>query len=150
MSDHVLVWKQREKSIHFTRVGLWDSRHLLLYFYLLSSQIWGKGKDCEGLGDLPRKEWRGRVCEQLTYTATVKTSEAEPKPQNQFCFSVSWGIRASTSAAPAVRIISGTIHIPLYTMLYTQLSTVGLRDSTRAAPQPGNPSWVKNHSAHAP
>ena len=100
MLDHVLVWKQREKSIHFTRVRLWDSRLLLLYYHLLSSQMWGTGKDCEGLGELPRKEWRDRVYEQrihtrllyvaTIFTYTVKISEVEPKPQIQFCFSANY------------------------------------------------------------
>ena len=94
MLDHVLVWKQREKSIHFTRVRLWDSR-LLLSFLLPSSLLpspffpdVGNRKRLRRIGWAAQKRVEGqRVWTAETYTATVNISEVEPKPQIQFCFS---------------------------------------------------------------
>ena len=48
----------------------------------------------------------------------------------QLTFTTIFGAFAITNAATAVRMISGIMYIPLYTALYTQPSTAGLRLAT--------------------
>lgn len=86
MSDRSGVKQREEYSLHKG----WGFETLGFSYCIAISfpQIWGKGKeDCKDWGTCPERMEGQCVTTAETHTATVKTSEVEPKPQIQFCFS---------------------------------------------------------------
>ena len=87
---------------------------------------------CAHWGSFPSGEAIAPAALNFKLQFTLPSEKPRPDGRGfvQLTFTTIFGAFAITNAATAVRMISGTMYIPLYTALYTQPSAAGLRLAT--------------------